>query len=69
MVTLAKQLQERYPYDPDAPTGMPLVIRTGRPTFYPDITDAVIDESGVDAEQIAIVRQLELCAARSRCRS
>ena len=63
MVTLAKQLQERYPYDPDAPTGMPLVIRTGRPTFYPDITDAVIDEAGVDAEQIAIVRQLELRSA------
>ena len=29
-LTLARELQERYPPDPDAPTGVAAVIRTGR---------------------------------------
>ena len=30
-VTLALKLQERYPPDPEAPGGVPNVLRTGRP--------------------------------------
>jgi PAS domain S-box-containing protein len=63
MVTYAQQLQERYPYDPDAASGMPLVIRTGRPKFYPEINDAVIDEEGVPLDQLAVVRELALRSA------
>ena len=36
-VRWARELQERYPPDPDAPTGAPNVIRTGRPELYPMI--------------------------------
>ena len=34
-VRWAYELQERYPPDPDAPTGVPQVLRTGEPEFFP----------------------------------
>jgi PAS domain S-box-containing protein len=37
-VALALKLQERYPPDPEAPGGVPNVLKSGRPEFYPEIT-------------------------------
>ena len=34
-VRWARELQDRYPPDPDSPTGAPAVIRTGRSELYP----------------------------------
>lgn len=45
LVSWVESLTERYPYDPDAPTGMAAVIRTGQPEFYPEITPQVIDDA------------------------
>ncbi len=42
-VKLAKRLRRQQPVHPDAPTGVPAVIRTGRPELYPTITDEMID--------------------------
>ena len=36
-VRWARELQDRYPPDPDAPTGAPAVIRSGRSELYPVI--------------------------------
>jgi serine phosphatase RsbU (regulator of sigma subunit) len=41
----AQELQQRYPPDPNAPTGAPAVIRTGRSEIYPDIPPEMLDEA------------------------
>lgn len=63
MVAFARELQERYPFDPDAPTGVAHVIRTGQSEFYPEITDDVIDAADPTEEQRDLVRELRLRSA------
>jgi serine phosphatase RsbU (regulator of sigma subunit) len=60
MVAYARELQGRFPYQPDAPTGVARVIRTGQTEFYPDITDDVVAELELDDETRDIVTQLAL---------
>ncbi len=60
MVTYALELQQRFPYDPNAAVGMPKVIRTGEPDFYPVIDDAVLDDLDTSDEQREVVRKLVL---------
>lgn len=44
-VAMAKELQKRYPPDPEALTGVPHVIRTGESELAPDIPDALLREA------------------------
>ena len=60
MVAYARELQERFPFDPDSPTGVAAVIRTGRTEFYPDITDEVLDALHLTDELRAVVDDLAL---------
>jgi PAS domain S-box-containing protein len=60
MVAYARELQQRFPYDPSADKGVPAVIRTGRTEFFPDITDDVLALLDATDEQRAIVEQLAL---------
>jgi PAS domain S-box-containing protein len=60
MVEYARHLQTRFPYDPDAPTGVAHVIRTGATEFHPDITDAVVDELAVTDDVRDIIAELAL---------
>src|SRR3954470_21482855 len=62
-VRWARELQERYPPDPDAPTGAPEVIRSGRSELYPVIDAALLDAAALDDEQREIVRQLQMNSA------
>lgn len=55
-VARARELQRRYPVDPDAPTGVPNVLRTGQTEVYPEITDEVLVAAAADAEQLAMLR-------------
>jgi signal transduction histidine kinase/DNA-binding response OmpR family regulator len=57
---LANELRERYPADPAAPNGLPLVLRRGVTEFYPDITDEQIAASAVDADHLELLRRLQL---------
>ncbi len=59
-VRWAHELQERYPPDPDAPTGAPAVIRSGRSELYPVIDSALLEAAALDEEQIALVRELQM---------
>ena len=59
-IPLARELRARYPADPAAPNGLPLVLRTGATEFYPEISDAQIAGSAVDADHLALLRKLEL---------
>ncbi len=63
MVEYANQLRERFPYDPDAPRGVPQVIRTGRAEFHPEISDQVIDAFEIDDDAREIIDQLALRSA------
>src|SRR3954447_2556373 len=63
-VALARDLQQRYPPDLDAPTGSANVaLRTGEPELYPEITPELLERTGADAEQLELVRELDLSSA------
>jgi PAS domain S-box-containing protein len=59
-LTLARELQERYPSDPESPTGAGAVIRTGEPELVPEITAEAIESVGRDELQRDLIRQLGL---------
>ena len=59
-VRWAHELQERYPPDPDAPTGAPAVIRSGRSELYPVIDSALLEAAALDEEQVQLVRDLKM---------
>ena len=63
MVALAQDLAERYPYDPEAPAGVPAIIRSGEPQFYPVIDEQVLDAADADEDARRIVDQLALRSA------
>ena len=60
MTAYARELQERFPYDPDAPRGVPAVIRTGEAQLLSEITPEVVQDLEVEPEAAAIVEQLQL---------
>jgi signal transduction histidine kinase/PAS domain-containing protein len=59
-VEWARELNKANPPDPDAPTGVPHVLRTGRSEFYPEITDAMLVASTRSEEELALARRLRL---------
>ncbi len=63
MVAYALELQQRFPYDPDAAVGVAHVIRTGQTLFYPDITADVMADVEATEEERAIIDQLALRSA------
>ena len=44
-VRWASELQERYPPNPDDPHGVPQVLRSGEPEFFPSIPAELLDEA------------------------
>lgn len=59
-VRWARELQQRYPPDPDSPTGAPAVIRSGRSELYPEIDQALLEAAALDEEQIRLVREVQM---------
>ena len=59
-VELAKSLERKYPPDPDAPTGVYEVLRTGKPQLFPDVSDEMIRAAARDEEHLRILRELNL---------
>lgn len=57
---LVAELQSRYPTDPDSPTGVPAVIRSGRSELYPEISDELLRATARDADHLRLVRALRL---------
>lgn len=57
----AQSLSER-PIDPNAPRGLPKVLRTGQPELYVDISDALLVETARDEEDLARLREAGLCS-------
>ncbi|HEV7846138.1 MAG TPA: GAF domain-containing protein, partial [Thermoleophilaceae bacterium] len=59
---LAWELDSRYPPQPDAPTGVPAVIRTGSTEVVAEVTDEMLVAGAVDEEHLRIIRSLGLRA-------
>jgi PAS domain S-box-containing protein len=57
---LVAELERRFPPDPDAPSGVPNVLRTGRPELVPEIPDEALAAEARDPEHLALVRELGL---------
>jgi len=62
-VRWARELEQRYPYDPSAPSGVPNVLRTGRSELTAHISDEMLVASAVDERALRILRELGLSAA------
>jgi PAS domain S-box-containing protein len=59
-VRWARELQHRYPVQPDAPRGVGAVLRSGRAELHREVTGAVLTESAPDPEQQALLHELGL---------
>jgi PAS domain S-box-containing protein len=59
-VELAYELQERYPTDPDAPSGVPTVLRTGEPEMMEEIPEELIEQAARDEGHRQMLRELGL---------
>jgi PAS domain S-box-containing protein len=62
-VAWAKRLGERYPVDPQAPSGVPQVVGTGRSELYSDIGDDLLVAGARDAEHLRLLRELAIRSA------
>jgi GAF domain-containing protein len=62
-VELVRELQQRYPADPNAPHGSWNVIRTGQSELIPLVTDEILTAVTHDAEHLRLVRELNLRSA------
>jgi len=59
-VAFAREMEERYPADLDAPTGVANVLRTGKSELYAEITDQMVVASARDEDHLRIIRELGL---------
>jgi len=59
-VQLAIDLEQRYPADPDAPSGAWNVMRTGRSELVREVTDEMLVAAAIDEEHLRIARELHL---------
>src|SRR5579863_7194260 len=57
-VAWAYQLNEMTPYDPDAPAGLPAVLRNRTSEFMADIPDELLVASARDEQELALIRSI-----------
>jgi PAS domain S-box-containing protein len=62
-VEQAEEFRRRYPPDPDAPSGVPQVIRSGEPEIYPEVTEQMLADAATDEEHLEMMRQLDIRSA------
>jgi signal transduction histidine kinase len=57
-VAWAHELERRYPPEPNAPQGVPQVLRSGRSELYPEISDEMLVAAARDPEHLRLMRKL-----------
>jgi PAS domain S-box-containing protein len=62
-IEFAKELARRYPPDPNAATGIPEVIRSGKSELYPEIPSVMLERGARDAEHLRLLQALQLASA------
>jgi signal transduction histidine kinase len=60
MLRVAEEIQRRWPLDPSNPGPARRVIVDGRPYHVTQITEEVLAQAALDAEHLALLRQLDL---------
>ncbi len=61
-VAWARELETTAPQDWSAPTGLPQVLRTGRPEFYPAISEEMLRAAARSEEELALLREIGFAA-------
>lgn len=59
-VKLARDLRERYPTDPDSPTGAPAVLRSGNPVLYAELPPGLLEATARDDQHLRLLKSLGL---------
>lgn len=59
-VKFAEEIGKRYPPDPNARSGVPEVIRSGKAELYEEIPVALIEAAAQDADHLRLLRDLRL---------
>ncbi len=62
-VEFAREMADRYPPDPEAPTGLYAVLRSGRSEIYPEISDELLVAGAQDEEHLALLRSVGMRSA------
>ena len=62
-IELARWVQEHYPADPNADTGVYEVVRTRAPILLAEIPSALIEQTARDEEHLNVLRELDLRSA------
>jgi hypothetical protein len=62
-VSLAREIQERYPADPASETGPFGVMRRGRAELYRDIPEELLEQAAVDERHLELLRSVGLRSA------
>jgi PAS domain S-box-containing protein len=62
-VKFAVELGARYPPDPNATSGVPQVIRSGKSELYAELPQELLEAGARDAEHRQIIRELDLKSA------
>jgi PAS domain S-box-containing protein len=60
MISFAREVQERYPADPDSPRGLPFVLRTGQSDMMSDVPTELVEAAARDADHLKLLRALRL---------
>jgi signal transduction histidine kinase len=63
LVDLAREIQRRWPMDPDRKTGVAEVLRSGKTITMPHISDALLAERARSPEHAALLRRLGIDSA------
>ncbi|MEO8177578.1 MAG: ATP-binding protein [Deltaproteobacteria bacterium] len=59
-VEWVKELERRYPPEPNAQSGIAKILRTGQAEMFSEISAAMLAAAARDAEHLALIQQLEL---------
>ncbi len=59
-VELVREIEARYPQDPDQAGGRHQVVRTGEPIFVPHVSDEALVAGARDAQHLELLRRLQL---------
>src|SRR5918997_3703861 len=62
-VAWAYELERRYPPDPNAPQGVPQVLRSGRSEFHPEISEEMLVAGARDPEHLRLMREIGITSA------
>jgi serine phosphatase RsbU (regulator of sigma subunit) len=63
MIERAEELSRNYPPNPRSDTGVPAVLRDGRPQLYPEIPDEMIRSAAQDEEQYRLIKEIGMRSA------